>query len=132
MTTATNLKREIFDLEKQYWEASKQADAKNLGKLTADNFTFVMGEGIMQYDRNSFVDMMTKEGMKITSFSLDEGTAKVHELSPDVALLTYKSHIEYDEGGKHNQGDSYTTSIWQRRGSTWQCAAVTDTPVAKH
>src|SRR6476620_11576129 len=132
MTTATNLKREIFDLEKQYWEASKQADAKNLGRLTADNFTFVMGEGIMQFDRNSFVDMMTKEGMKITSFSLDEGTAKVHELSPDVALLTYKSHIEYDEGGKHNQGDSYTTSIWQRRGSTWQCAAVTDTPVAKH
>ena len=132
MTTATNLKREIFDLEKQYWEASKQADAKNLGKLTADNFTFVMGEGIMQFDRNSFVDMMAKEGMKITGFSLDESTAKVHELSPDVALLTYKSHIEYDEGGKHNQGDSYTTSIWQRRGSTWQCAAVTDTPVAKH
>jgi hypothetical protein len=91
-----------------------------------------MGEGIMQFDRNSFVDMMTKEGMKITGYSLDEGSAKVHEITPDVALLTYKSHIEYDEGGKHNQGDSYTTSIWARHGNTWQCTAVTDTPVAKH
>ena len=132
MTTATNLKREIFDLERQYWEASKQADPKALGRLTADNFTFVMGEGIMGFKRPEFVDMMTKEGMKITGYSLDESTARIHELTPDVALLTYKSHIEYDEGGKHNQGDSYTTSIWTRQGNTWQCAAVTDTPVAKH
>ena len=131
MTTATDLKREIFDLEKQYWEASKKADAKELGRLTADNFTFVMGEGIMGFSRPEFVDMMTKEGMKITGYTLDEKTARIHEISPDVALLTYKSHIEYDEGGKHNQGDSYTTSIWQRRGNTWQCAAVTDTPVTK-
>ena len=72
MTTATNLKREIFDLEKQYWEASKTGNPKALGRLTNDNFTFVMGEGIMQFDRPSFVDMMTKEGMKITGYSLDE------------------------------------------------------------
>ena len=62
MTTATNLKREIFDLEKQYWEASKTGNPKALGRLTNDQFTFVMGEGIMQFDRPSFVDMMTKEG----------------------------------------------------------------------
>ena len=65
MTTVTNLKREIFDLEKQYWEASKTGNPKALGRLTNDNFTFVMGEGIMQFDRPGFVDMMTKEGMKI-------------------------------------------------------------------
>ena len=132
MTTATNLQKEIYDLEKQYWEASKTGNPKALGRLTNENFTFVMGEGIMDFKRSEFVDMMTKEGMKITSYTLDEKSARLHEMSPDVALLTYKSHIEYDEGGKHNQGDSYTTSIWQRRGNTWQCAAVTDTPVSKH
>ena len=132
MTTATNLKREIFELEKQYWEASKTGNPKALARLTNENFTFVMGEGIMQFDRPGFVDMMTKAGMKITDYSLDEGGAKLQEITPDVALLTYKSHIEYDDGGKHNQGDSYTTSIWVRKEDSWQCAAVTDTPVAKH
>jgi hypothetical protein len=132
MTTATNLKREIFDLETQYWEASKRGDAKALERLTADNFTFVMGEGIMGFKRPEFVEMMTKEGMKITGYSLDESTARLHEITPEVALLTYKSHIEYEENGKANQGDSYTSSIWARRGGTWQCEAVTDTPVIKH
>ena len=132
MTTATNLKREILELEKQYWEASKTGNPKALARLTNENFTFVMGEGIMQFDRPGFVDMMTKAGMKITDYSLDEGGAKLQEITPDVALLTYKSHIEDDDGGKHNKGDSYTTSIWVRKEDSWQCAAVTDTPVAKH
>jgi hypothetical protein len=131
MTTATNLQREIFDLEKQYWEASKKGDPKELGRLTADKFTFVMGEGIMEFDRPKFVDMMVKEGGKITSYSLDERNAKFHELTRDTVLLTYPSHIEYDDAGKHNVGDSFTTSIWVRKGDTWQCAAVTDTPVAR-
>lgn len=131
MTTATSLQKEIFDLEKQYWEASKQADRKGLERFTADRFTFVMSEGMMQFNRGEFIDMMLKEGPKITSYSLDEGKAKFHELSPDVVLLTYPSHIEYEDGGKHHAGDSYTTSIWTRKNGTWQCSAVTDTPVKK-
>ena len=129
MTTATHT-RELFDLEKQYWEASKNADAQALERLTADDFTFVMSEGIMGFSRQQFADMMAKEGGKITGYKLDESSLKMHEITPDVTLVSYQSHIEYNDGGKQ-KGDSYTTSIWARRGGSWRCAAVTDTPITK-
>ena len=131
MTTATDLRRELFDLEKQYWEASKRGDSAELDRLTADKFTFVMGEGILSFRRPEFVEMMATEGIKITGYSLDEQTAHLHQITADVALLAYMSHIDYEEGGVQREGDSYTISLWVNRDGTWRCAAVTDTPISK-
>src|SRR5687767_12016418 len=58
--TATRIDQEILEHEKQYWEASKNPAGKELENLTADNFTFVMSEGITNFTRREFVDMMRK------------------------------------------------------------------------
>ena len=130
MTTATSLQRELFDLEKQYWEVSVRGDADAIGRLTADDFTFVMAEGISRYNRAQFVDMMKREAPKMTGYSVDDGSLNAHQLASGVVMLNYRSHVEYTDGGRQHSADSYTTSIWTQRDGTWRCSAAIDTPLA--
>ena len=124
--TTTTKQQEILDLETHYWDAIKTRDARALGRLTADEFTFVMGEGVSKFSRDEFVDMMTNSDFRLKSYKFDDGSVSFRELSPGSAFIAYKVHEAFERGGKPDTVDSYVSSNWVKSGTGWQCAAVTE------
>jgi hypothetical protein len=124
-TATTTLKRELLDLEKAYWEALKSEDAATLARLTADEFTMAMGEGISSTGRDDFVEMMTRGDMRLKSYRLDDGNATFRELGPGVALLAYKGSSEFQREGQDRpeKADYFYSTTWIRSGNTWRAAA---------
>ena len=129
-TTATRIESEILEHEKQFWEASK-GDGRKLGELCASDFTFVMAEGITNFKRKEFVDMLTAGDYKLKSFKIDEGKAIFRELSPGAATVAYEAKSEFELGGKAQKADSFYTSTWVKEGDSWKCALVTESAAAK-
>lgn len=117
------LKREILDLEKAYWEAMKARDADTLRRLTADEYTMVMGESITTEHKDEFVDTMTNGDMKLKSYRLDDGDAIFREIGKDVALVAYKGHSEFERAGRTEDADYNYSTTWVRHGKNWQAAA---------
>lgn len=123
--TATRIDQEIFQHERQFWDACK-GDATKLRALCADNFTFVMGEGISNFKRNEFVDMMTGGDYKLKSYQIDESKAVVRELGPEAAVIAYPAKTEYEMGGKDQKQSSFYSSVWVKEPTGWKIAAVTE------
>jgi hypothetical protein len=122
-TNGAALKREILDLEKAYWEAMKAADADTLHRLTADEFTMTMGEGISSEPNDSFVEMMTSGDMHLKSYRLDDANAVFRELGTNVALLAYKGHSTFERNGETEEADYNYSTTWVKKGKSWQAAA---------
>jgi hypothetical protein len=120
--------QEVLDYERRFWEATKAGDGSALGKLTADQFTFVMGEGVNNFPRDEFVKMMTAGDYRLKSFTLDEKDATVRELAPGVAAVAYHARSSHDLGGKPGSTDGYWCSIWVKDGRDWKCSVVTESP----
>jgi ketosteroid isomerase-like protein len=126
---ATTLEKEIVDNEKRFWEATKSGDAGQIGRYVAEPFTFVMGQGITNFSRQEFVDMMTSGNFKLKSFTFDEGSVTVRELAPNVAFIAYKASQESVMDGKPYSSSAYFTGTWLKNGGGWQCVAETESPV---
>ncbi len=45
MTTAT-IQKELLANERKFWDAIRDADSDKLASMTADTYTFVMGDGV--------------------------------------------------------------------------------------
>jgi hypothetical protein len=130
MTTATRpstIEKQLLEKEHQYWQAIQDRDSRKLGSLTADTFTFVMGDGVHSFSRDQYVTMMTGSGFKMTGFDIDLDNATIRELAPNTALVAFKSHWRYERDGAPGDSRSFTTSIWIKSGTRWQCAFDTET-----
>ena len=123
--TATRIDQEIIRHEKEFWEASK-GDAQRLGALCAGNFTFVMREGISNFSRKEFVDMMTGGDYKLKSYSMDAAKTVVRELGPAAAVIAYPAATEFELGGKAQKSNSFYSSVWVKDCNDWRCAAVAE------
>ena len=127
-TLTAPAKSEVMEHERQFWEASK-GDAAKLRDLCADEFTFVMGEGVSNFKREEFIGMMTNGDYKLRSFRLDDGGAQFRELGPNAATVAYKADSEFELGGKAQKNTSWYSSTWVRTGDRWKCALVTESAV---
>jgi ketosteroid isomerase-like protein len=124
---ATMQKNEVLELEKKYWEASKGPDKNTLEKLTADQFTMVMKDGINTMSRKEFLDMGAD--IKLKSYRLDDNSATFRELAPGVVAIAYKAHADFEQAGKPLPTDAYYTSVWQKQAGGWQCALSSETRI---
>jgi hypothetical protein len=130
MTTATRptgIEKMLQDKEREYWQAIQDRDSRKLGSLTADTFTFVMGDGVHSFSRDQYVTMMTGSGFKMTGFDIDLEHATIRELAANTALVAFKSHWHYERDGVPGDSRSFTTSVWIKTGTRWQCAFDTET-----
>jgi hypothetical protein len=118
-----SLKKEILGLEKQYWNAMKEGDADTLRRLTADDFTMVMEEGISTAPKAEFVEMLMGGDMQLKSFRLDETGAIARELSPGVVVLAYSADTEFEREGTPESRHDYFSTTWVKDGGGWQAAA---------
>jgi hypothetical protein len=118
------LEKELFELERQYWQSMMDGDAKAATRLSDDPCVVTGAQGIATLDRKSLAKMIEGAPWKLESFALTDPI--VRTLTDDVAVLAYKVHEELNVEGKSLSFDAADSSTWVRRDGTWVCAAHTE------
>lgn len=127
----TSIENELRTVEARYWEALKAADAKAVGDLTADSFTFAMKDGVLQFTRDDYVKMMVGGDFRLKNYTLSDDGAVYRWLGPDVAMSAYRGHWVFERDGKLEGHDTVTMAVWTREGGAWKCAAMSEADVER-
>jgi ketosteroid isomerase-like protein len=126
MTAPTTTKKsEILERVEEFWDATKSGDGARLGRVTADEFTFVMNRGISSSRRDDFVKMMTGGDFKLRSFDLDTKDVTFREFGPSAAFLACKVTLDYEMKGEPDHMDAYYSYVWTNDDG-WKCAVATE------
>lgn len=120
MTTHA-LKTELLDLEKRFWQAMKDKDAKTAVLLTDASCIVTGPQGVSIIDNQQMEEMINGQTSVINLFKINED-AKVRLVSDDVAVLAYNVHEELTVDGKAVSLDAVESSTWVRRHGRWVCA----------
>lgn len=115
---ATKTLHPVEQLEDQYWGAIMKGDAGLMRRMTGDQFSMVMGGGVFEFDRDSFVKMML-EDFELKAYDMTD--AKVREITPGVVAVMYDAHSEFVKDGKKGAMDTRNLSIWAKEGNDWRC-----------
>ena len=120
MATKT-LKKELLDLEAQYWQAIKDKDVDAAMRLTDDPCIVAGAHGVGSINKQAMIDMMKNAPYTLRDFTLGED-AQVRLLRDDVAILAYKVREELTVDGKPVTLEAADSSTWVRRDGRWLCA----------
>ena len=119
MNAPDNMLDEITCCEHKVWQAVIEKDGDKLAELFTDEYVEVTlsGERVL---KSEVVEESPKID-EIKAYSID--SEEVRSLGPDVALLSY--HLTLDgtcRGTPIVPRERWATSIWNRRGTGWQCS----------
>jgi ketosteroid isomerase-like protein len=123
-TAAKPTKKQLMELEHQYWQALKERDIDAAMRLT-DNPCIVTGaQGVTSVNKEQFKSMMQQNSWQLEDFSFDD--VQVQVLNDDVAIVAYKVREQLTVEGTPLTLDAADASTWRRRGSKWLCALHTE------
>ncbi len=122
---STGLKKELLDLERQYWQAVKDKDAKTMIELTDDPCIIAGASGVMKVDRAMLKKIIDSASYTLNRFEIDDA-AEMRQMGDDLAILAYKVHEELTVDGKPVAMDAADTSLWRRRDGRWVNAMHTE------
>ena len=115
---AADLTEEIVAVEKRAWQAYVNHDAKAFGDTVTDD-TIEIGEtGVLT--RSEILADIGSTRCNVKSFDLAD--TKVRQLSPDVAILTYKLTQDVTCGAEKRPPKMFSTTIYVRQGGKWRGA----------
>lgn len=103
---------EILQVEEQLLTSVVRASADALGRMVSDQFVEFGSSGDIFSKRDVIAQMMAKPHITVSLVDFS-----VLELSPDVALATYKT------------GRSLRSSVWRRESGQWRIIFHQGTPV---
>src|SRR5262245_28946999 len=118
-------KKELLDLERQYWQAIKEKDADAAIKLTDASCIVTGAQGVGRFDRKTLGGMLKNAPYTLQSFEIADD-AQVQLVRDDVAILAYKVHEELTVEGKPVKFEAADASTWVRRDGRWRCALHTE------
>ena len=124
-TTASTVETEILDLERRYWQAMKERDARTAISLTDFPCLIAGASGAQSVDRASYEKMLSGASWRIEEVEIEDG-AEVRQLSDDVAVIVYGVKERMTVDGKPVDLHAFDSSVWIRRGDGWKCAAHTE------
>lgn len=122
--TAKPSKKQLIELEQQYWQALKDQDVDAALKLTDDPCIVTGAQGVASVDKERFTSMMSDASWTLEGFSLQD--VQVRVLNDDVAIVAYKVREELTVDGKPLTLEAADASTWKRKGSKWVCALHTE------
>jgi len=125
MATATVEKKELIQLEKEYWRALKDRDVSTAMRLTDFPCLITGPQGVGRVDKQAFAEMMKDPPYTIHKVEVSDD-AQVRMLQDDVAVLAYQVHEELTVDGKPVAFDAADSSTWVRRDGRWLCALHTE------
>jgi hypothetical protein len=120
-----SVKKELLELERQYWQALKDNDVQVVERLTANPCIVTGPQGIGQLEKQHLIEMMKTATYTLDSFEL-KPDMKVQMLSDDVGVVAYEVHEEMTVDGKTVELDAAEASTWVKEGDHWVCALHTE------
>jgi hypothetical protein len=118
--------QELLALERQYWDALKDRDARTVGRLTAEDSTIAGASGVSRLDPRSIVKMIESAPYTIKDYRIDPQSVRIHRLCDDTVALAYGVHEDLEVDGKPVKLDAFDTSIWQKSQDGWTCILHTE------
>lgn len=128
------IERELFELEKRYWNAIKEKDSSTAASLSSDPCVVIGAQGVGELDNATLAKMMQGATYELTDFSLDD--LRVRCVTEDVAVVAYKVREDLVVEGQNVNLEAYDSSVWVRRDGQWICAVHTESlagdPFGRH
>lgn len=121
---AERLKQTLIDLEKKYWRALQEGDAKTALKMTADPCIVTGAQGVAKVSKEAYAGMLKNAAWEIEEFEIRD--AEVQELSDDVAIIAYKVREKVTVDGEEVELEAADASTWVRKDDGWICALHTE------
>jgi hypothetical protein len=125
MTTTTR-EQELLDVEKRFWDAMKDKDARSAGQMTDDGCIIVGAQGVSAIDAKTMAKLTSEGKWELQQYSLDHTNRQVRFISDDVAIVAYKVTERVVVEGQTLPIEANDSSVWVRRGGQWRCALHTE------
>ena len=121
METHEAITNEILNLEKRYWQAIKDQDARTCAELSHDPCVVTGAQGVGALTKDQMRAMMEQQKQyTLEEFELKDVQARM--LGPDTGIVAYKVHEKLTVEGKPVVFEAADTSTWVRRDGRWECA----------
>jgi uncharacterized protein (TIGR02246 family) len=121
MQTTTTPETEFLQLERRFWDALKDRDARAAEDLTDFPCVVTGAQGVGSIDRQAFAKMVESPNYSIKKAELSDVTVRL--VRDDVAVVAYKVHEQVMVEGQTVTFDAADSSTWVRRDGEWRCAA---------
>lgn len=126
--------KELMGLERQYWNAIKNKDAKTAASLSGDPCVVVGAQGIGEFDKKTLTKMLQTAGYELNTFSFDD--VHVRHVREDVVAVAYKVKEQLTVEGKPVELEAFDASVWMKRNGEWECVIHTESlagdPFGRH
>jgi hypothetical protein len=124
--TSTITDQEVLTLERDYWDALKDRDARIAGRLTAEDCTIVGASGVSGVDPRQMSKLLDAATYRIKDYRIDPETTRITRLCDDAVAITYAVHEDLEVDGKPVQLDAFDASVWKETDTGWTCVLHTE------
>jgi hypothetical protein len=118
--------QELLDLERGYWDAWKDRDARAAGRLTAESSTIVGASGVSVVDPQQMRKLLETATYRIKDYRFDPKTTRITRICDDAVAISYGVHEDLVVDGQPVQLDAFDTSVWKMTDTGWTCVLHTE------
>ena len=118
--------QEVLTLERDYWDAVKDRDARTVGRLTAGSARSPVHRGVSAVDAREMGKLIEAATHKIIDYRIDPKTTRITHLSDDVVAIAYGIHEDLEVDGEPVQLDAFDVSVWKNGDTGWTCVLHTE------
>jgi len=118
---------ELNRLEDLRYEAMKNADAKTMSELFADEFVYQTLQGLT-HTKSSYIALFVSGDVKINSFKRENSRVRFYG---DTAIVMATTHLDIAFKGEARQVSLFYTNVWVKRDGRWQLVARQSTALPK-
>jgi ketosteroid isomerase-like protein len=124
--THTISDQELLALERQYWDALKDRDARTVGRLTAEDSTVAGASGVSGWNRQSIAKALESAAYTIKDYRIDPQTVRINRIGDDAVAIAYGVHEDLEVDGKPVKLDAFDSSVWHKGENGWTCVLHTE------
>ena len=124
--TRTISDQELLALERSYWDALKDRDARTVGRMTSEACLVAGASGVSVFDPRSIAKLIESATYRIKDYRIDPQTVHVSHLSDDLVAIAYGVHEDLEVEGKPVKLDAFDSSVWKKAENGWTCVLHTE------
>jgi ketosteroid isomerase-like protein len=124
--TRTISDQELLALERSYWDALKDRDARTVGRLTSEACLVAGASGASVFDPSSIRKLVDSATYRIKDYRIDPQTVHISHLGDDLVAMTYGVHEDLEVDGKPVRLDAFDSSVWKKTENGWTCVLHTE------
>ena len=124
--TRTISDQEMLALERSYWDALKNGDARTVGRLTAEDSTIAGASGVSGLDPRSIAKQVESAPYTIKDYRIDPQSIRINRLCDDAVAISYGVHEDLEVDGKPVKLDAFDSSVWKKTENGWTCVLHTE------